>query len=80
MQVWSKDEALRFLSVAKKSRFYALYLVANTTGMWQGGLLALQWQDIDLPIRLGIGAFHAGASEGQPAVAAAKDGQFSAAY
>jgi integrase len=36
------------LTAARGDRFYALYVLALTTGMRQGELLALQWRDVDL--------------------------------
>lgn len=47
-QVWSADEAKKFLKVAKESgRYYIAFLLALSTGMRQGELLGLRWQDID---------------------------------
>jgi integrase len=42
------EEANRFLEVAQDDRFYALYVLALTTGMREGELLGLRWQDLDL--------------------------------
>lgn len=36
------------LGVMREDRFYALYLLAITTGMRQGELLGLMWDDVDL--------------------------------
>jgi integrase len=38
----------RLLAAARHDRFYSLYYVALATGMRQGELLALHWNDIDL--------------------------------
>ncbi|GER88984.1 hypothetical protein KDW_31460 [Dictyobacter vulcani] len=40
-------EAKRFLAAAKGDELEALYVLAITTGMRQGELLALTWDDID---------------------------------
>jgi integrase len=42
------DEAHRFLDEAADDPFEALYVLALTTGMRQGELLALSWRDVDL--------------------------------
>ncbi len=45
------DERTRLLEACKKSpepRLYSIVLLAITTGMRQGELLGLQWQDLDL--------------------------------
>lgn len=47
MQVWDKPDVDEFLMVAKKDRFYIIYLLALSTGMRKGELLGLKWQDID---------------------------------
>lgn len=48
MHAMSKDEVIRFLRVAKEGPWYAFFLMALTTGMRAGELLALQWKDVDL--------------------------------
>ncbi len=48
MRPLSPAEARRFLDAARGERFEALYVLAITTGMRQGELLALRWQDVDL--------------------------------
>jgi integrase len=48
MRPLSPSEARAFLDVARGERFEALYVLAVTTGMRQGELLALRWQDVDL--------------------------------
>jgi integrase len=45
--VWSAEQARRFLEKAKSHRLYALYVLALFTGMRQGELLGLQFDDID---------------------------------
>jgi integrase len=42
------EETRRFLEAARGDKLQALYVLAVTTGMRQGELLALKWQDVDL--------------------------------
>jgi integrase len=44
-------EVRRFLTVVSGDRFEALYVLALSTGMREGELLALRWQDVDLARR-----------------------------
>ena len=44
----SQEEALRLLEAAAGDRLEALYVLALNTGMRQGELLALKWDDVDL--------------------------------
>ena len=46
----SAEETKRFLKAASEAgdRFEALYVLAVTTGLRQGELLALKWEDVDL--------------------------------
>ena len=48
MRPLSAEETRRFLEAARGDRLEALYVLAVTTGMRQGELLALKWQDVDL--------------------------------
>ncbi len=48
MQALSADEARKLLDVVGDARLEALYVLAIHTGMRQGELLALRWQDVDL--------------------------------
>jgi len=48
MRTLSAKETHRFLEAARGDKLETLYVVAVTTGMRQGELLALKWQDIDL--------------------------------
>ena len=48
MRSLSPEEASKLLRVTHGGRFEALYVLAVTTGMRQGELLALRWQDVDL--------------------------------
>src|SRR5262249_38826326 len=47
MMTLSDEQARRFLDVVAGDRFEALYVLALTTGMRIGELLALRWQDVD---------------------------------
>ena len=42
------EETKRLMEAARGDRFEALYVLAVTTGMRQGRLLALKWDDVDL--------------------------------
>jgi integrase len=48
MTVLSPEQVRTFLATAKIDRYYALYVLALTTGMRQGELLTLKWRDVDL--------------------------------
>jgi len=48
-RIWDEEQTRLFLAEAKRSSpYYALYLTAIMTGMRQGELLGLRWQDLDL--------------------------------
>lgn len=47
MKCWSQEDANLFLSENSDDRFYALYVLALTTGLRQGELFGLKWEDID---------------------------------
>src|SRR3954451_10695039 len=47
MQVWNEEEILRFLKIAQDDRYFMAFYIAVTTGMRQGEILGLRWQDID---------------------------------
>jgi integrase len=51
MQVLDEAQARRFLEYARRTPYYALYLLAITGGLRQGELFALRWTDIDLRTR-----------------------------
>lgn len=51
MKVLSPDQAKALLVTAEGDRFEALYVLALATGMRQGELLGLRWDDIDLEDR-----------------------------
>lgn len=44
----SAEEGKRLLAAARGDRFEALYVLAVTTGLRQGELLGLKWEDVDL--------------------------------
>ncbi len=48
MKALSTSQARQLLEAAAGDRLEALYVLAITTGMRQGELLALRWQDVDL--------------------------------
>jgi integrase len=48
IKVLTAEEAQMLLAASVGDRFHALYVLALTTGMRQGELLGLQWQDVDL--------------------------------
>lgn len=48
MKTWTAGELRRFLSHVRGERLYALWLLAATTGMRRGELLAVRWADVDL--------------------------------
>lgn len=66
MHCWDPQEALAFLDAARRhdARHYALYVVALTTGLRPGELLALRWRDVTLVAREGGGEDGSGRVEG----------------
>ncbi len=48
MRPLSTEEVHKLLDAVRGDRFEALYVLAITTGMRRGELLALRWQDVDL--------------------------------
>ena len=48
MQTFSPEQARAFLSAVSEDRMEALYVLAITTGMRRGELLALRWRDVNL--------------------------------
>lgn len=44
----SADQAKLFLESVKDHPYYAMYLLAITTGMRKGEILGLQWEDVDI--------------------------------
>ncbi|MGI9048270.1 MAG: tyrosine-type recombinase/integrase, partial [Rubrobacteraceae bacterium] len=48
VQPLTRDEARRFLEAVRGDRLEALYVVALHTGLRQGELLALRWEDVNL--------------------------------
>jgi len=49
MRVLTPEQVNVLLAAAREDRFHALYVLAVTTGLRQGELLGLQWDDVDLP-------------------------------
>ncbi len=47
LEIWSEEEALRFLQAAHGNRLYALFHLALVTGMRQMELCGLKWSDLD---------------------------------
>lgn len=47
MQVYDEAQAKALLDAAASHRLYALFVLAQDTGMRQGELFALCWQDVD---------------------------------
>ena len=45
---WTPEQARAFLGHVRNDRLYALYVVALGTGMRQGEILGLRWEDCDL--------------------------------
>lgn len=50
MQVLTGDQAQQLLEAAKGDPLEALYVLALTTGMRQGELLGLKWEDMDITL------------------------------
>lgn len=48
MKPLSPDQARTLLEAARGERLEALYALAVTTGMRQGEILGLKWEDLDL--------------------------------
>ncbi|SMO54268.1 site-specific integrase [Melghirimyces algeriensis] len=48
INIWSMEEATRFLSLVKDRSTFIAYALAIYTGMRKGEILALRWQDCDL--------------------------------
>jgi integrase len=48
MMPLTEEQAAHFLNIVKGDRFEALFVLAVTTGMREGELLGLRWQDVDL--------------------------------
>jgi integrase len=51
MRYWTPEQLRRFLGHVADDRFYAVWLLAATTGMRRGELLGLRWSDVNLTAR-----------------------------
>jgi len=49
MKAWDPEQARLFLTAAAADRLSALYIVALSTGLREGELMALRWRDVTLP-------------------------------
>jgi integrase len=47
MQYLTHEEVRAFFEAAREDRLEALYVLAVTTGLRQGELLGLKWEDVD---------------------------------
>lgn len=47
-KTFSSDQAKQFLESVEDHRWYPIYVLAITTGMRQGEILGLHWEDVDL--------------------------------
>lgn len=48
LQVWTAEEARRFLELARGHRLEEVWVVALGTGMRRGEVLGLRWEDVDV--------------------------------
>ncbi len=52
MEVWSLDESRQFLKASETDPLHIVFLLALATGMRQGEILGLRWQDVDKDNRI----------------------------
>lgn len=48
LHVFTREEALRFLSIVRGHRLESIFTVALSLGLREGEILGLRWQDVDL--------------------------------
>ncbi|HEV2357498.1 MAG TPA: site-specific integrase [bacterium] len=77
MQVLTPTQVSALLEAAREDRLHALYVMAITTGLRQGELLGLQWDDVDLTgallhVRHSLHEVNGRLSLGEPKTARAK--------
>jgi integrase len=48
MKTWNREQAKQYLAASESDRNHVLYVLALSTGMRQGEMLALRWSDVDL--------------------------------
>lgn len=83
IRVLTSEEVKRLLYVVRGERFETLYVLAVTTGMRQGELLGLKWEDVDLDagtLRVRRTVWEGGSDgsedlQGQPFYSASQDGK-----
>jgi integrase len=52
LQVWDIDEIQKFLDNSRGNRYYIAFHLALMTGMRQGEILGLRWEDVDFETKL----------------------------
>ncbi len=52
MGIWDIEQINKFLKVAEGHRYYSVFYIAIMTGLRQGELLGLRWEDVDLKQRV----------------------------